>query len=123
MGDRLELEFDADDFLHGLDRAEKIVADTIADTDDEVGETLLLLSQREVPLDESTLANTGETHREGGADGETIVGYHTDYAARLHEHPEYSFGNNRKGKYLEDPLKNNLNVFGQQYADNMDKAL
>jgi len=35
-------------------------------------------------------------------------GYHTPYAARLHEHPEYRFGNGRKAKYLEQPVESNL---------------
>jgi hypothetical protein len=34
----------------------------------------------------------------------------------LHEHPEFNFKNGRKGKYLEDPIKNNLGIFKEYYG-------
>lgn len=74
----------------------------------EVGDELLRLSEKEVPLDEGTLANTGVSQPEGK---DHVVGFNTPYAARLHEHPEYNFRNGRKGKYLEDPIKHNLKAF------------
>jgi hypothetical protein len=73
------------------------------------------LSQMEVPHDEGTLQNSGTV--EDLPNGDIIIGYHTPYAARMHEHPEYRFQKGRKGKYLEDPIINNtaqLNlVFGR----------
>jgi len=75
-------------------KAEKMVCDEI-----------LRLSNKEVPFDIGTLANSG---RVDAFPNYCEVGYHTKYAHRLHEHPEYNFQNGRKGKYLEDPIKNNL---------------
>ena len=74
----------------------------------DIAHEILRLSQFEVPHNIGTLQNSGGVDPEG--DG-AIVGYNTVYAARLHEHPEYHFQKGRKGKYLEDPLKNNLSVF------------
>lgn len=70
-----------------------------------VGDEILRLSNKEVPFDIGTLANSG---RVDVFPNKVEVGYHTRYAHRLHEHPEYNFQNGRKGKYLEDPIKNNL---------------
>jgi len=33
------------------------------------------------------------------------VSYNTPYAVRLHEHPEYRFGENREGKWLERAME------------------
>lgn len=74
-----------------------------------VAEEIMRLSQFEVPHDTGQLQNSG--HIEDGEDGEQIVGYNKVYAARLHENPQYRFQKGRKGKYLEDPIKNNLNIF------------
>lgn len=73
-----------------------------------VADEVLRLSSREVPHDTGLLQNSG--HVDPEADGH-IVGYDKVYAARLHEHPEYRFQKGRKGKYLEDPIKHNLNLF------------
>lgn len=70
-----------------------------------VGDEILRLSNKEVPFDIGTLANSG---RVDVFPNHVEVGYHTRYAHRLHEHPEYNFQNGRKGKYLEDPIKHNL---------------
>lgn len=78
-----------------------------------VGDELLRLSQKEVPHDEGTLANTGISEEQGD---DHIVAYNTPYAARLHEHPEYSFQKGRKGKYLEEPIKRNQTPFGQIFG-------
>ena len=69
------------------------------------GDEILRLSNIEVPFDKGTLANSG---RVDTFTDHVEVGYHTKYAHRLHEHPEYNFKNGRKGKYLEDPIKHNL---------------
>lgn len=63
------------------------------------------LSQMEVPHDEGTLQNSGTVETLGN--GDVVMGYHTPYAARLHEHPEYHFQKGRKGKYISDPLTKN----------------
>ena len=74
----------------------------------QVADEILRLSTFEVPHDQGLLQASG--HQEPNGDG-VIVGYNKVYAARLHEHPEYHFQKGRKGKYLEDPIKNNLVVF------------
>ena len=68
------------------------------------------LSQHEVPHDEGTLQNSGTV--EVMPNGDVVMGYHTPYAARLHEHPEYRFQKGRKGKYISDPLDRNKSVLG-----------
>ena len=81
----------------------------------DVAEELLRLSQLEVPLDVGTLQGSGNVKPAGFDEYE--VGYHTPYAAKLHEHPEYNFQNNRKGKYLTDPLEKNKRIFMRHVAD------
>ena len=81
-----------------------------------VATEILRLSQFEVPHDTGQLQNSG--HIEDGQD-EEIVGYNKVYAARLHENPQYHFQKGRKGKYLEDPIKNNLTIFTKFIRDAM----
>lgn len=81
----------------------------------DAGNELMRLSQLEVPHDEGTLQNSGTVETDNlGINGmkSVIVGYHTPYAARLHEHPEYHFREGRKGKYLEDPARKNTEALG-----------
>lgn len=86
-----------------------------------VAEEILRLSQSEVPHDEGTLQNSGTVQQDGD---DWIVGYHTPYAARLHEHPEYNFQAGRKGKYLEDPIVRNQEplgiMFGEEFEDRLE---
>jgi len=87
----------------------------------DIADETLRLSSEEVPHDVGTLQLSGNTKRMGQA--HYRVGYSTKYAARLHEHPEYNFQKGRKGKYLEDPIKNNLNRFQRFYRDEMYKEM
>lgn len=84
----------------------------------EMSDELLRLSSFEVPHDEGLLQTSGTKQPERDY---YIVGYNKVYAARLHEHPEYNFKKGRKGKYLEDPLKNNMKVFKDFYKKTMEK--
>lgn len=86
----------------------------------DVGFEILRLSQIEVPHDEGTLQNSGTVEE---IDGDVVIGYHTAYAARLHEHPEYRFQKGRKGKYLEDPIIRNLDVFKKRFALSVGETL
>jgi hypothetical protein len=86
----------------------------------DIGNEVLRLSQQEVPHDEGTLQNSGTVEQDGD---NVIVGYHTEYAARLHEHPEYKFKKGRKGKYLEDPITRNQDVLGFQFSMKMKEGL
>ena len=74
----------------------------------EAGDELLRLSTMEVPHDTGTLQNSGNVAKKKL---EAVISYNTPYAVRVHEHPEYRFQKGRKGKYLEDPLKNNVSKF------------
>ncbi len=78
---------------------------------------VMRLSQKEVPHDEGTLQNSGTV--ESLPNGDVVVGYHTRYAARLHEHPEYNFQRGRKGKYLSDPILRNETILGLKYVRNI----
>lgn len=92
------------------DRARKGILD--------VSYEIIRLSSFEVPHDTGLLAGSGKVEPGNLAD-EQIVGYNKTYAAHLHEHPEYRFQKGRKGKYLEDPIKNNLAVLLQYIEEAM----
>lgn len=83
----------------------------------DVGFELLRLSQAEVPHDEGSLQNSGVVEEDGG---DVVIGYREPYAARLHENPQYNFQKGRKGKYLEDPILNNKDVFVQTFGLGME---
>lgn len=79
----------------------------------DIGDEILRLSQFEVPHDIGTLQDSGVSQPVGD---HVEVGYHTPYAARMHEHPEYHFQKGRKGKYLEDPIRRNASVLGIRFG-------
>lgn len=76
----------------------------------DLGEKILELSQNQVPLDEGTLLRSGIVAKIAG---KWMVGYNTEYAARLHFHPEYHFQNGRKAYYLTDPISQNRSQLEQ----------
>lgn len=82
---------------------------------------ILRLSQFEVPHRDGLLATSGhvEPHRPDHA----VVGYNKVYAARLHENPQFRFQKGRKGKYLIDPIRNNLEVLEKYFAEKIKEAL
>jgi len=116
MANKFTVKIDSSSFMKVIDDISKKVDSINLDALMEMGDTLLNLSSKEVPHDTGALQATGVVER--GSD-EVIVGYHTPYAARLHEHPEYKFKKGRKGKFLEDPLKQNLTKWLQVYADQL----
>jgi len=75
----------------------------------DIGLEIMRLSQKEVPHDKGTLQNSGAVEE---ISGDVVVGYHTPYAARLHEHPEYRFKKGRKAKFLTDPIERNAAALG-----------
>lgn len=79
----------------------------------DIGYEIMRLSQGQVPHDKGTLQNSGNVEPVGE---DVVIGYHTPYAARLHEHPEYHFQKGRKGKYLEDPIKDNMEKLGIDFT-------
>lgn len=83
---------------------------------------IMRLSQREVPLDKGELAKSGHLQPDAPAE-EIIVGYNKPYAAFQHEgvradgsHTVTHWQNGRKKKYLEDPIKNNLETLKGYFA-------
>lgn len=116
MGGNVVIEFDFSGLLQGKKRLESLVDAKSKEALEKIADELLRLSSREVPLDTGQLMKSGKVET-GDSDYEKLVGYNKVYASRLHEHPEYNFKNGRKGKYLEDPLKNSLNVFKNFYNE------
>ena len=108
MAGNLKIEIDDKDFLDKVGEFTRQSMQKSVEGIRAVAYELLRLSQREVPHDTGWLQNTGhvEEHKD-----EMLVGYNTVYAARLHEHPEFNFQKGRKGKYVEDPIKQNLRLF------------
>jgi len=73
-------------------------------------------SAKQVPFEKGTLQKSWEVKPLPNQIGFGF-GYHTPYAARLHEHPEYKFKNGRKAKYLEQPIEQNMGDYkGQMLA-------
>ncbi len=116
----MSLEVDPSDFIAKLKTFLGLAKTAIPLSEEDVANELLRLSQIEVPLDEGTLMNSGIVDK---LQGDTVVGYNTVYAARLHEHPEYRFKGGRKGKYLEDPIVNNRNLLGVRFTKKLEKGL
>ncbi len=116
----IDITLDTKGFLASIDKLGKqaTVAGKFSAID--IGYEIMRLSQMEVPHDKGTLQNSGTVDESGD---DVIVGYHTPYAARLHEHPEYRFGKGRKGKYLEDPIKRNEQVLGISFAKTFEEKL
>jgi hypothetical protein len=85
-----------------------------------IANELLRLSQLEVPFVSGELMNSGVSRQHGD---EYIVGYNKVYAAYMHEghwhdgsHHIKNYSNNRKGKYLEDPMKINKEIFNEYFG-------
>lgn len=68
---------------------------------------MLADAQRHVPYDDGVLMASAdvdtEKHRVGlvAASIEAAVSYDTEYAVKLHEHPEFNFQGQGEGKWLE----------------------
>lgn len=116
MADKfLTVKIDTSDFIKVIEKIEKKVDKISMAALETMGDELLRISVKEVPHDQGTLQATGVVDPQPSKEL-VEVGYHTPYAARLHEHPEYRFQKGRKGKYLEDPLKHNLTRWLTVYA-------
>ena len=113
------IELDFSGLKKGIEKLTRLNRSKNADAINAIADLLLEKSQKEVPHDTGTLQNSGHVDQASANNLEAIVGYggmSAPYASRLHEHPEYNFKGGRKGKYLEDPLKNNLNIFKNIYS-------
>jgi hypothetical protein len=110
--------FTTKDLLEGLQRMAGMADDATHHGINDVATEVLRLSEREVPHDKGLLQNSGMI--EDVSKLESIVGYNKEYAAYQHEgrrfdgtHVIKNYQRGRKGKYLEDPIKNNLSVFNR----------
>ena len=114
------IELDFSGLKDGVEKLTRLNRSKNADAINQIADLLLEVSQKEVPHDTGTLQNSGHVEQASSNKLEAVVGYggmSAPYASRLHEHPEYNFQGGRKGKYLEDPLKNNLNIFKNIYNE------
>lgn len=117
------IEWDDKILMVGLDKADAIIVEASQEALEEMADTLLVLSRYEVPHDEGILSGSGHV---GDEDGEVYVAYNTEYAAYQHEgirrdgtHKIRHYQKGRKGKYLEDPLKNNLSKWQEIARDRL----
>lgn len=116
----VSVDFDTSRVAAAIGRISAAIDPLVEKAEDEVADTILLLSQAEVPHRVGTLQNSGATDRDSKG---AFVGYHTPYAARLHEHPEYNFRKGRKGKYLEDPIKHNMQLWRKKLGKGVTNAI
>jgi hypothetical protein len=115
---------DTSSFDKGLEALEKKIQLLQRKAVRDIAEEILRLANFEVPHDTGQLQNSGsvEPQAETADRFVAIIGYNKHYAARLHEHPEYKFQKGRKGKFLEDPIKRNLDVFREFYREILSQA-
>ena len=113
------MNFDDSDLQRGLSRLDRQVDKWWKDALENMADTLLLLSRFEVPHDKGTLQATGHVFYEASDDA-MCVAYNTPYAAYVHEgfrrdgsHKIINFQKGRKKKYLEDPLKLNIDTWNK----------
>jgi len=94
------------DFDAGIRQFQQNVREVENEVAYEQANEILRTSLREVPHDTGNLQNTGQTRSLTAKNGHMVL-YDTDYAAKMHENPQFDFQKGRKGKYLEDPIKQN----------------
>ncbi len=75
-------------------------------------------SEKQVPFGIGTLRDSWKVEPLANEIGFRF-GYHTPYASRLHEHPEYKFKNGRKAKYLEQPIEENLGDYKGRFLNKL----
>ncbi len=94
----------------------------------DVGYEVLRLGMHEVPHKKGLLETSGKVEPIG--DGRAEVGYNKTYAAYQHEGRRsdgshvirhYNFG--RKGKFLEDPIKQNLSTLRDYMSEVINKFI
>lgn len=109
----MAIVFKTEDFDRQIGALEKQVVGTTPKSINNAADEVLRLSQKEVPHDKGLLQNSGVV--EPIDDNTVAVGYNKEYAAYQHEGRRadgsrviMKHQKGRKGKYLEDPIKNNL---------------
>lgn len=118
-----DVNFDDSDLQRGLSNLDRQVDKWWKDAREQMADTLLLISRMEVPHDKGTLQTTGHVFYDAPEDA-MCVAYNTPYAAYVHEgfrrdgsHKIINFQKGRKKKYLEDPLKLNINTWNKIGSD------
>ena len=81
-------------------------------------EKVLEKANEHVPLLSGTLEGTGTVSTAGS---EAAISYDTVYAARLHEHPEYNFRGQGRGRWLQDAVDEHEGVL-EAMAESMREA-
>lgn len=99
--------------FHG-EKLKKLTHEQVKEALVETGQATLAESQKLVPLDESTLQNTGMTKVNPNNNHEVVISYgggfgtpytRVPYAVKHHEVPQ-NFQKGRKHNYLKDPVNN-----------------
>ena len=88
----------------------------------DAAEHILNESNKEVPIDEGTLKNSGNT-RIDTSSLEASINYDTPYAVRQHEDLTLKHKNGKKAKFLENAIKDNMSDIERYLAEALDKAL
>lgn len=77
---------------------------------------LLDASNQIVPLDRGDLMGAGQVDFDLDA-GTASVYYDTVYAAKLHQNPKYNFQNGRRGKFLQQAVRQGATRVTELYAE------
>jgi len=88
----------------------------------DAAEFLLDEALRLVPIDDGTLANSGNTSVDEGSMTAAVY-FDTPYAVRQHEDLTLSHNNGRQAKYLENPAKENRGKLAKIVADSIGDTL
>ncbi len=137
MGDAFSMKFDYSKFFGKLDELDKQVMSMLEAQVFLAAEKLRGDSVNIVPFDhgfDGGLASTASAEKatieNGGETVESVVGYNSVYAARLHEdmtlhikqtHP--GIGAPRQQKYLEKPAHENAEKYGRIILDGVHRVL
>lgn len=128
------IEFDDTDFQKRLEKLTSTVDKEAVKNMELLGNEILRLSVKEVPIHtvpgEPGGALQNSSFVEPG-NGEVIIGYNMAYAAYQHEgrrkdgsHVVTQYTNPRsKPKFLEDPIKNNITMWGKLFLELMRNTL
>jgi len=87
---------------------------------EEAAQGLLERANLHVPRLTGHLQDTGRAEADGE---EAAVSYDTVYAARLHEHPEYNFRGQGRGKWLQLAAEEEPRPILEDIADGLRKKL
>ena len=124
----MSVTFDTKDFDNKVRSLEQKIKLAQRQATMDVGEEVLRLSSPEVPHNKGLLATSGKVEPLSG--GRAEVGYNKTYATYQHEgrradgsHIIRQYQKGRKGKFLEDPIKQNLSVFRKYMAESIQKII